>query len=65
MHSKKILLITITTLFLVGCDPQENMGDNPLRAKAREIEQQQEQAGREQETQYGTEISVSFKESSE
>ncbi|MBQ0725553.1 MAG: hypothetical protein KBT51_09180 [Cycloclasticus sp.] len=50
---------------MIGCDEQEEMGSNPLRAKAREIERQQEQAGREQETEYGSAIAKSFKKNSE
>jgi len=65
MNSKNILLMAITTAFLMGCDPQENMGSNPLRAKAKAIEHQQEQASREQETKYGSAISESFKKNSE
>jgi hypothetical protein len=65
MNCKNIILIAITTLFLIGCDPQENMGSNPLRAKAKEIKHQKEQAGREQETRYGSAISESFKKDSE
>jgi len=65
MNSKNLLLIALTTSFLVGCD----MGSNPLRAKAREVERQQQEqkaeATREQETKYGKDISKSFKESSE
>lgn len=49
----------------MGCDSAEDMGSNPLRIKAREIEQQQEQTGREQETKYGSAISESFKKDSE
>lgn len=59
MNYKNNLLIAIT-----GYDPQENMGSNPLMAQAREIERQQEQADREQETKYGTAISNSFKKPS-
>ena len=65
MNCKNILLIAITSSFLMGCDSQEGMGSNPLRAKAQEIERQQEQAGREQETEYGSAISESFKKNSE
>jgi|GEM_PF-821923 hypothetical protein len=65
MNCKIILLVTITSLALIGCDGQEDMGSNPLRAKAREIERQQEQAGREQETEYGSAIAKSFKKNSE
>ena len=49
MTYKNILLIALASSFLIGCDPQEDMGSNPLRAKAHEIEQKQEQEGREQE----------------
>ncbi|AGS39183.1 MAG: hypothetical protein ACJA2Y_001589 [Cycloclasticus pugetii] len=63
---KKILFIIVTSSFLIGCDGQDGMGSNPLRAKARDIEHQQEQAaGREQETAYGSAISDSFKKNSE
>lgn len=62
MNFKTLLLVAITASLLIGCDPQENMGSNPLRAKAKEIKQQQEQEGREQETKYGSAISDSFKE---
>ena len=41
------------------------MGSNPLRAKAKEIKHQQEQVGREKETQYGSAISESFKKNSQ
>jgi len=64
MNSKNLLLIALTTSFLVGCD----MGSNPLRAKAREAERQQQEqaeAAREQETKYGKAISKSFNELSE
>jgi len=61
MNRKYILLIALASSFLIGCDPQEEMGSNPLRAKAHEIEQKQEQEGREQETRYGKSISKSFK----
>ena len=65
MNYKNILLIALVSSFLIGCDPQEEMGSNPLRAKAHEIEQKQEQEGREQETMYGKSISNSFKEASD
>jgi len=64
MNSKNLLLIALATSFLLGCD----MGSNPLRAKAREVERQQQeqaQATREQETKYGKDISQSFNDSSE
>jgi len=64
MHPKNLLLIAIAISFLMGCDPQEDMGSNPLRAKAREAERQHETASREQETTYGKAISKSFNESS-
>jgi len=61
MHYKNLLLIALTASFLLGCD----MGSNPLRAKAHEVErQQQEQAAREKETKYGKAISKSLNESS-
>jgi len=65
MHCKNLLLIAIATSFLMGCDLQEDMGSNPLRAKAREIERQQDIDGREQEIKYGKAISKSFDESFE
>ncbi len=65
INRQNILLIAITTSFLIGCDSQEDMGSNPLRAKAQEIERQQEQLGREQETEYGSAVSESFKKNSE
>ena len=65
MHYRNLLLTAIVTSFLMGCEAQENMGSNPLRAKAREVERQQEQPAREQETKYGKAISKSFKESPE
>jgi len=63
MNRKNLLLIALTAFFLVGCD----MDSNPLRAKAREVERQQQekvQAAREQETKYGKDISKSFNDSS-
>jgi len=56
--------MALASLFLMACDSQDIMEMNPLRAQALETERQQEQVGREQETQYGTEISQSFKNSS-
>ena len=64
MKYKHIILTTLASLFLLACDSQGIMEMNPLRAQALETERQQEQVGREQETQYGTEISQSFKNSS-
>lgn len=61
MNCKNILLVAIASAFLMGCDPQEDMESNPLRAKAHDIEKNQERDGREQETKYGKSISKSFK----
>jgi len=63
MYYKNLLLIALTISFLGGCD----MGSNPLRAKAREVERQEQEqakAGREQETEYGKAISQSVNDSS-
>ena len=61
MKYKHIILAALVSLFLLACDSQGIMGMNPLRSQAFEIERQQEQVGREQETEYGTRISQSFK----
>ena len=61
MTYKHKLLIALASLFLIACDSQGMMETNPLRSQALETERQQEQVGREQETQYGAEISQSFK----
>jgi len=53
--------MALASLFLMACDSQGIMEMNPLRSQALETERQQEQVGREQETQYGTDISQSFK----
>jgi len=58
---KGIILMALASLFLMACDSQGIMEMNPLRSQALETERQQEQVGREQETQYGTDISQSFK----
>lgn len=64
MKYKHIILAALASLFLLACDSQGIMGMNPLRSQNLEIERQQEQIGREQETQYGTRISQSFKKTS-
>ncbi|PCI68811.1 MAG: hypothetical protein COB26_07630 [Piscirickettsiaceae bacterium] len=62
-YLKLIVLIISGALMLVGCDGEQNMGSNPLRAQAREIERQQQvKQSREQETQYGSDISKATKD---